>query len=132
MELDVLNVVIPLITSTISGVIAYVSAKGKNRTEIEKLNITQKTEMQKVIIQQELVMKQFEQQQKLEIEKIKEKHEQEIKKLNNEIDKQAELYEKNAQTDIISSFMSDVIKGDMKGFNNLMGVVTKIESYDKK
>lgn len=132
MELDFLSVVIPLVTSTVSGIIAYASAKSQNKTEIEKLNVVHKSEIEKVLIQQKFEMNQFKQQQELEIARIKEQHIQEIEKLSVEIDKQAELYEKNAQTDMIKDFMGSVMKGDMNGFNNLMNIVSQIDKYYKK
>lgn len=132
MKLDILTVVIPLVTSTISGIIAYASAKGQNKTEIEKINVMHKSEIEKVLIQQKFEMNQFKQQQELEIEKLKEQNIQEIEKLSVEIDKQAELYEKNAQTDMVKDFLGGVMKGDMNGFNNLMNVVSQIDKYNKK
>lgn len=88
-----MTIMVPLITSIISGMIAFASARGQNRIEIEK-----------VLIQQKFEMNQFIEQQKLEIEKIKEIHKQEIEKLSIEIDKQAELYEKNVQIDMAKDF----------------------------
>ena len=58
-----------------------------------------------------------------EIQKVKELCNNEIEKIQVQMDKQSQLYEKNAQTDIMKEFMSDILKDPSKGSKNLKGLL---------
>ncbi|OLO40331.1 hypothetical protein BTR23_07530 [Alkalihalophilus pseudofirmus] len=93
METILLQFLVPILTAIIS----YMAAINKSKRELD-------------IVKEQC---------NNEIEKIRIQSENEIRKLETELEKQAELYERNAKTDMTKEFMSDFMKTpEMKGFVN--------------
>lgn len=104
METVFISIIVPILTALIS----YLGARHQSNTEL-----------QKVREQQNLEMKQLKETQDAEILKIKEQAFHEIKKIETKMEKQAELYEKNAQTDMASELFMQIMSGDLSGIDNL-------------
>jgi hypothetical protein len=79
-----ISIVVPILTSLIS----YFAARHQANTELQKVK----------------------EQQNAEIQKIKEQYALEIEKIKIEMEKQAELYERNAQTDLTKEFIGELAK----------------------
>ena len=75
--------VLPILTAFLS----YLAATYQSRTQLKSVQEQHKTEMAKIEAQQKA----------------------ELAKLEKEMDKQAELHEKNAQTDIVKDFMGSML-----------------------
>ena len=102
MEIDVVS----LVGYIVPALFAYLAARYKANSELLKLK----------------------EQQNAEIEKIKEQAKHDIKSLQIEMDKQAELYEKNAQTDVVSELFGQYLSGDSTGLEQLMKLQKQIDS----
>lgn len=110
------SVVVPILTALISFLGARHQAnkdlekvKEQQRSELERLREQQGAELQKIKEQQQAEMEKMKLQQQAEIEKIKAESAREIDKITTELEKQAELYEKNAQTDVMRDFMGKTL-----------------------
>lgn len=64
-----------------------------------------------------LEIQKIKEQHRAEMQKIKEQSMGEIEKIKVEIEKQAELYERNAQTDTVKDFYAKILEGDTKGID---------------
>ncbi|WP_338852053.1 hypothetical protein WHY17_02605 [Clostridium perfringens] len=104
-----------MITCIITGFITYFTSKNQLKKEIEKVAHQCETEVEKVKKQCETEINKIKEQCKADIEKIEKQSEAEIKKVMSELDKQADVYERNKQTDVIANFMQDFIKDPKKG-----------------
>ncbi len=110
---DLTIVVIPIITSIIS----YLVARHTGHVELEKFARQQESEIKKLKHQQDI-----------EIAKIREQSTQEITRISIELDKQAQLYEKNKQADMVAKVFDKVIEGDTSGLETLITLAQQLES----
>lgn len=108
----VLTILMPVITSVLS----YFASRHKGKVELQTFIKQQETEIAKL-----------KQQQDLEIAKIREQSAREIERVSAELDKQAELYEKNKQADMVAKVFDKVLEGDISGLNTLMKLSQQIE-----
>ncbi|MGG3920280.1 hypothetical protein ABEV38_18255 [Parageobacillus thermoglucosidasius] len=127
---DVLtSIVIPLVVGIIPAFISYLGAryqansalqtvKEQQQAELQKLKEQQSIELQK-LREQQAELEKLKEQQNAEIQRIREQSLRDIERIKVEMEKQAELYEKNAQTDIIKDLFGKAIAGDMSVFDNL-------------
>ncbi|WP_044478967.1 hypothetical protein [Paenibacillus antibioticophila] len=113
MEAIIVAIVVPILTSLLS----YLGARHQSKTELLKVKEQQTLEIQKL-----------REQQNSEIEKIREQSFREIEKIKIEIDKQAELYEKNKQTDVMGKLFDKIIEGDTSGIDALEKLNKQIQS----
>lgn len=95
---------IPIITS----LIVYFTARYQGKTELKKQIELNNTELQKV----------------------REQCKNELDKIQSQLDKQAELYERNAQTDIVSGFFNNALNNPNKAAESMKGLldIAKIAS----
>ncbi len=98
----IISIIIPILTALIS----YLGAIYQSRKELQQLRESHN----------------------YEINKIRETSKNEIEKINIEMDKQAELYEKKAQTDIVGDLMTNLLKGDTKQIENLEKVLKIVDT----
>lgn len=112
---ETITILVTLITSIISGVIAYFTSTSQFKNELVKVKEQSKTELQKVKEQCDADIESVNKQCRTEIEKIKEQcnsdirkiekqSQAELQKIMTEFDKQADTYEKNKQTDVTADF----------------------------
>lgn len=141
LEIDVFTmIVIPLlvaivpavITSVISFLIARYQAKKALETEIQKIKELQTFEIEKLKIQQDAEIQKLKAQQDAEMKKSS----FEIEKMKTEMEKQAELYEKNAQTDVVKEAFGQMFAGNTSGFENVASAIEEMnklqEAVDKR
>lgn len=106
----------PILTSIIS----YIAATKQSKTELQKVKEQNKIELERI-----------KEQHRAEVEKIREQSLQDMRKLELEMEKQAELYEKNKQTDIVSKIFERLLSGDLD-IDKVMKLVEKSEKIMKK
>ncbi|MGG1292030.1 hypothetical protein ABE218_11875 [Bacillus smithii] len=128
---DVLtSIVIPLVVGIVPAFISFLGAryqansalqtvKEQQQAELQKLKEQHNVDLQKLREQQQAELEKLKEQQNAEIQRIREQSLRDIERIKVEIEKQAELYEKNAQTDIIKELFGKAIEGDMSVFENL-------------
>ena len=116
MEDIVKSLVVPILTSIIS----YIAATKQSKTELQKVKEQNKIELERI-----------KEQHRAEVEKIREQSLQDMRKLELEMEKQAELYEKNKQTDIVSKIFERLLSGDLD-IDKVMKLVEKSEKIMKK
>ncbi|UOR12192.1 hypothetical protein [Halobacillus amylolyticus] len=98
MQEILVGVLVPILTALIS----YLGARHSASTELQKVKDQQQAELKKL-----------EEQQKAEIKKIQEQSKADIERTKAEVLAQAELYEKNAQTDQVSKIFEQMFQGDL-------------------
>ena len=98
--------IIELAGYVVPALFAYLAARYKANSELLKLK----------------------EQQNAEIEKIKEQAKYDMESLQIKMDKQAELYEKKAQTDVVSEWLGQYLSGDSTGLEQLMKLQKQIDS----
>lgn len=96
-------IIIPIFTALLS----YLGARHQSSKDLQKLRESQKHE----------------------IDKIKEESKYEIEKINIQMEKQGELYQQNAQTDLATDFLSKILTGDSSGIEGLEKIM-KIQGLD--
>ncbi|MEH7023640.1 hypothetical protein [Priestia megaterium] len=111
---------VQLAVAIVPAIIAYFTARYQANSSLKTVKEQQTAELEKLKEQHNSDMQKLKEQQNAEIEKIREQSTHEIAKISAELDKQAELYEKNAQTDFTKEVMSKMLGGDMSAFENLM------------
>ncbi|HBI6898261.1 TPA: hypothetical protein ACSQRE_001786 [Clostridium perfringens] len=129
--INIYTVSIPVITCIITGVITYFTSKNQLKKEIEKVTHQCETEVEKVKKQCETEINKIKVQCKADIEKIEKQSEMEIKKVMSELDKQADVYERNKQTDFVADFMKDLINNPKKGIETI-NAINEINEIMKK
>ncbi len=117
MESIIVSVLVPIFTAFLS----YLGARYQARLELQKVKEQQKLDIQKL-----------REQQNSEIQKIREQSAREIERISIELDKQAQLYEKNKQTDMIGKLFEKLIDGDTSGIDAIMKISKQIESGNLK
>ncbi|WP_367025126.1 hypothetical protein [Rossellomorea marisflavi] len=100
----IIAVVVPILTSLIS----YIGARYQSKSELDKVK----------------------EQQNAEIQRIKEQAKNELEKIRLQMDKQAELYEKNAQVDVTKDIMGQFM-GSAEG-KKIVNQVFQQEFFSKK
>ncbi|WP_457945404.1 hypothetical protein [Caproiciproducens sp. LBM24188] len=94
------DIIVQICVPILTALLAFISATYKSKIELNKqiqLNNT-------------------------EIEKIKEQCNNEIEKIKIQMDKQSELYEKNAQTDVVKSFFDKMLDNPENAMDVLNGM----------
>lgn len=114
------DILVQLGVAIIPAVIAYITARHQAKTSLQTVKEQQAAELERLREQNKSNMESLKEQQNAEIEKVREQYKYEIEKVGIELDKQAELYEKNAQTDVMKDVMARLIAGDMSSLNNMM------------
>lgn len=127
--------IMPVITGLGGGIISYKMAVKQSSLELQKAQTQYTLELQKVREQNEIELKRIREQSQVELqksqnelEKIKLESENELKRIQLELDKQAELYSKNAETDAMNTVMTQFM-GQL--FTDPKGMVEKIKELDK-
>ena len=125
---EIITLLTPIINGAIPAIIAsiisYIMAVKKSKLELEKVREQSALELQKIKEQNKIEL----QKSQNELEKIKLESENELKKIQLELDKQAELYSKNAETDAMNTVMTQFM-GQL--FANPKGMVEQIKELDK-
>jgi len=117
------SVVVPLGVALVPSVLTFLGARNQTKNalktaqvqhvaELQKMKEQQQADLQKLKEQQQAELNKMKEQQNAEIQKIKEQSLQDIEKMKVEIDKQAELYERNAQTDVLKGVMTNMFTGN--------------------
>lgn len=104
---------IPVFVALISSLISYFASVSKGKSELKAVEIKNKSDIDRL-----------ERENDAALEKIKQEHKNEIEKMTLEMEKQAELYESNAQTDVLTQIM-----GKDKVADKFADVLTK--EFDK-
>ncbi len=97
MDTSILSILVPLVTALITAVPTYLGTRYKANIELQKQR----------------------ERHDAEIRKIQEQAQREIEKNKEESVSQADLYEKQAQTDMVKGFMEKALSGDASGLDNL-------------
>lgn len=125
---EIITLLTPIINGAIPAIIAsiisYIMAVKKSKLELEKVREQSALELQKIKEQNKVEL----QKSQNELERIKLESENELKKIQLELDKQAELYSKNAETDAMNTVMTQFM-GQL--FTNPKGMVEQIKELDK-
>jgi F0F1-type ATP synthase membrane subunit b/b' len=80
---------------------ALQTVKEQQQAELQKLKEQHSVDLQKLREQQQVELEKLKEQQNAKIQRIREQSLRDIERIKVDMEKQAELYEKNAQTDII-------------------------------
>jgi hypothetical protein len=137
------TVVVPLLAGILPAIISYLGAryqansalqvaKEQQATELQKLKEQQQAELEKLKEQQNAEIQRIKEQQNAEIQRIREQYLFEIQKIKFEMEKQSELYEKKAQTDVIKGMFDMWMSGDTSVFEKLATGLEKIEKISKQ
>lgn len=137
------TVVVPLSVGILPAVISYLGAryqansalqvaKEQQAAELQRLKEQQHAELEKLKEQQNAKIQRIKEQQNAEIQRIREQSLLEIQRIKVEMEKQAELYEKKAQTDVIKDVFGMLLSGDMSALENLATGLEKMEKISKK
>ncbi|MFO7296617.1 MAG: hypothetical protein C0P72_011435 [Clostridia bacterium] len=129
--------------SLVSGTLAYLAARHQAKSalqvakeqqdaELKKLKEQQKAEFEKLKEQQNAEIEKIKEQQNAEIQKIREQSLREIERIKVEMEKQAELYERNAQTDVVKYVFDRLLNGDMSVLENLENLIAAFDKLNKK
>lgn len=100
---------IPVIVALISSIISYFASVSKGKSELKAVEIKNKSDIDRL-----------ERENDAALEKIKQEHKNEIEKMTLEMEKQAKLYESNAQTDMLTKII-----GNDKVADKFADVITK-------
>ncbi|MHA2957318.1 hypothetical protein [Priestia megaterium] len=114
------NILVQLVVAIVPAIIAYFTARHQAKTSLRTVKEQQTAELERLREQNKSNIESLKEQQAADIEKIREQALHEIEKVKIEMDKQAELYEKNAQTDFTKEVMSKMLEGEMSVFENIM------------
>lgn len=128
------TVVIPLllaiVPATISSVISFLIARSQSNkaleTEIQKLKVLQQNELEKIKAQNDVEIQKLIAQQEIDNQKAA----FEIERMKLQMDKQAELYEKNAQTDITKELFGQLASGNSV-FENMASGFEKMDKFQQ-
>ncbi|XKE95404.1 hypothetical protein LG326_03465 [Metaplanococcus flavidus] len=131
MQETLITIIVPLTIGIIPALISYAVARHQANNALQLAKEQQKAELEKLKEQQKAEMSRFAEQQKAEIEKLREQSKLELERLNIEIDKQAELYERNAQIDVTKDVFGKMLGGDLNVFENLMNMDKVIKEMEK-
>ncbi|WP_454871200.1 hypothetical protein [Priestia megaterium] len=107
-----ITIVLPLIIGIVPAIISYFAAKYQSMISLQIAKDQQNTALQTLKEQQNAEMQKIKEQQNAEIQKIREQALLEIERMKAEVDKQAELYEKNVHTDLTKDVFSKMFLSD--------------------
>ncbi|MGG1151242.1 hypothetical protein [Bacillus wiedmannii] len=139
-NLDVLTTfVLPFSVGIVPAVLSYLGSRSQSKNELKKLGEQQKAdllklkegqeaELQKLKEQQKAELEKMREQQNAEIQKIKEQSARDIEKMSVEMDKQAELYERNAQTDVTKEFFGKMFSGE-SDMTQMLGTLQALQGF---
>jgi hypothetical protein len=122
------TVLVPLLVGIVPAIISYFGIRSQMKIQVATMNKQQEIELLKLKELQASELLRIKEQQQAEIQKIREQSLFEMEKMKAEIDKQAELYEKNAQVDVTKDVFARMLSGDMSAVEN----IAQMESYVKK
>jgi len=116
-----MEVWIPVIVALVSSTISYFASVSKGKNELRAVEIKNKSAIERL-----------EKENDAKLNRIEQEHQNEIEKIALEMEKQAELYDSNAQTDFLTQFM-----GNEKIANKLADALTgeidkAIDEHTKK
>ena len=116
----IITIFIPLLVGIFPAFISYFAARHQSNIALQTVKEQQTAELQRL-----------KEQQNVEIAKIREQALLEIERIKIELDKQAELYERNAQTDVVKDFFGQMMSGDHTGITNLATGLEEMEKLQK-
>ncbi|MEC3334929.1 hypothetical protein P9043_21535 [Bacillus cereus] len=133
------SVVVPLGVALVPSVLTFLGARNQTKNalktaqvqhaaELQKMKEQQQADLQKLKEQQQAEMNKMKEQQNAEMQKIKEQSLQDIEKMKVEIDKQAELYERNAQTDVAKEVMGKMFSGE-SDMTQMLGTLQALQGF---
>ncbi|MED4351917.1 hypothetical protein P9265_06145 [Schinkia azotoformans] len=115
-----ITIFLPLIVGVFPAFISYFAARYQSNIALQTIKEQQTAELQKL-----------KEQQTADFVKLREQALLEIERLKIEMDKQAELYERNAQTDVVKDFFGQMMSGNHTGITNLAAGLEEIEKLQK-
>lgn len=129
---DIIIILIPIITSIISGFVTYFTSRNQFRNELIKVKEQSKNDLDKVKAQCDTEIDKIREQCKSDIIKIEKQSKAEIDKIKIEFDKQADTYQKNKQTDVAAGFIDKFMDNPKEGMDVLLQLKSLSDIFSKK
>lgn len=109
MDKATLTIIVPILTSLLTSSLAYLGLRHQYKSDLRKQQEIHKTEIEKIMLQ----------------------NKNEVEKIQLQLDAQAKLYERNAQTDFTKDVMGQFMSDPNKTLESIQGMMRLAEMANK-